>query len=47
LPEPTQPAKKEQVAANRGKPFSPSFFAFCMQFIGTFEHLYYVFTTFE
>src|SRR6266480_3529851 len=47
LPEPTQPARKQQVVTNRGKPFSPSFFAFCVQFIRTFQHLYYVFTTFE
>src|SRR5204862_6138022 len=39
--------RKQQVVTNRGKPFSPSFFAFCVQFIRTFQHLYYVFTTFE
>jgi hypothetical protein len=47
LPEPTQPARKQQVVTNRGKSFSPSFFAFCAQFIRTFQHLYYVSTTFE
>jgi hypothetical protein len=45
LPEPTQPAKKEQVVTRRSKPFSSFLFTHYSQFIPICRELYYVFTT--
>jgi len=45
LPEPTQPAKKQQLVAKLGKPFFSFLFAFPLQFAEICGDLYYVFTT--
>jgi hypothetical protein len=45
LPEPTQPAKKQQVVTKPSKPFFSFLFASFSQFAEICRDLYYVFTT--